>query len=119
MTFYRKKVSNNMDFLTIIKLVIVLLLLVFGLFLKKKVGNKPFNYMILVLQTITLGLFFTDTFYRMNISIFAFDLIFWSLLALGIVCSVDSSRAISRLSFLNIPMTFIFFMLVAFFLFCT
>lgn len=105
-----------MNVMTILKLLIVLGILVFGLIVKRRIGNRQFNYWVLSLQTLTLALYFTDTFSRIGVSMFTFDTIFWSILALGIVCTIDSMRIVTRLALINILMNFVLVNLVAFFI---
>lgn len=113
---YIQKGLTDMNVMTILKLLTVLAILVSGLIVKRRIGNRQFNYWVLSLQTLTLALYFTDTFSRIGVSLFTFDTIFWSILALGIVFTVDSMRIVTRLALINILMNFVLFNLVAFFL---
>lgn len=105
-----------MDFYLILKFIIIFIIISFNMFMRKRINKNHFNYFVLTLQIITLFLFFTNTFYRMDISLFIFDVLFWSMTLLGIVCLKDSIKAVSRLSFFNIPVTFIFILLLSYFL---
>lgn len=105
-----------MGFSLFIKLAIVLSILAVSLFIKKRVGNRQFNHFIIVVQLGNLFMYLTDTFYRIAISAFTFDIIFWSLCLLGIVCLIDSISNVSRLAFFNIPVTFIYLILTAYFI---
>ena len=105
-----------MNLMTVFQLLIVLTTLISGLNVKKRIGNREFNYWVLFLQTLTLALYFTNTFSRLGVSLFAFEIIFWSMSALGIVCLVDSVRIVTRLALINSVLTFVSINLIVFFL---
>lgn len=105
-----------MNLMIMFQLVIVIVILVSGLFVRRRIGNRQFNYGVLSLQALILALYFTNTFARIGMPLPAFDTVFWSILALGIVCTVDSMRIVTRLALINILMNFVLINLIAFFL---
>lgn len=76
--------------------------------MKKKIRTEKFIVLTFALHIIVLVVFFTETFYRMNISYLLFDVIWWSASFLGVVCCIDLLKGQRAILNLIILTTFIF-----------
>lgn len=66
------------------------------------------NGTVLVMHMIVLFLFFTAKFDRLGLSYMSFDIIWWSMAILGVICCYDLNRIKSKLIFWAFPTTFLF-----------
>lgn len=78
-------------------------------FYRQNVNKKIINIIVLVLHIITLGLFFTN---NLNLSYTLFDIIWWSMTSIGIICCVNLLKEKEKLRFFLVPTTTIFILFI-------
>lgn len=84
--------------------------LFFRFYNQKNTDRTMINHLVLFSHTLFLGLYFLSL---LNSPYFLFDIIWWSMAGVGIICCVNLFKNRSLMLFLLVPTTIIFLLLIA------
>lgn len=84
--------------------------LFFRIYNQKNMKKVVINRLVLFSHILFLGLYFLSL---LNLHYFLFDVIWWSMAGVGIICCMDLFKNRSFISFLLVPTTMILLLLIA------